>query len=54
MVMTVNFESPPYMSTGVAGRQNSRINCLHMPHGLAGGVVSVLTAIARMSPLRRP
>lgn len=30
--------------------QNSLINCLHMPQGLAGGVMSVATAMARKSP----
>jgi hypothetical protein len=27
--------------------QNSRINCLHIPHGLAGGSISLATATAR-------
>ncbi len=34
--------------------QNSRINCLHIPHGLAGGLMSVETASARMSPFSAP
>ncbi|KAF3075799.1 hypothetical protein CFAM422_002363 [Trichoderma lentiforme] len=43
--------------TGVCREQNSRMlqpsdrtrthNCLHIPHGLAGGLISVATAIAR-------
>jgi hypothetical protein len=34
--------------------QNSRMNCLHMPQGLAGGLISVATAIALMSPFLAP
>jgi hypothetical protein len=34
--------------------QNSRIYCLHMPQGLAGGEMSVATARARISPRRAP
>lgn len=34
--------------------QNSRINCLHMPQGLAGGEMSVATAMARKSPALAP
>lgn len=34
--------------------QNSRMNCRHIPQGLAGGLISVATAIARMSPFLAP
>jgi hypothetical protein len=34
--------------------QNSRMNCLHMPQGLAGGEMSVATAMARKSPVLAP
>lgn len=34
--------------------QNSRMNCRHMPQGLAGGLMSVETANARISPLLAP
>ena len=34
--------------------QNSLMNCRHMPQGDAGGVISVETAMARMSPLLAP
>ena len=34
--------------------QNSLKNCLHIPQGLAGGVMSVATAMARMSPFFAP
>jgi hypothetical protein len=34
--------------------QNSRMNCLHMPQGLAGGEISVATAMARKSPVLAP
>lgn len=34
--------------------QNSLMNCLHMPQGLAGGLISVATASALKSPRRRP
>jgi len=34
--------------------QNSRINCLHMPQGLAGGEMLVATAMARKSPALAP
>jgi len=34
--------------------QNSRMNCLHMPQGLAGGEMSVATAMARKSPALAP
>lgn len=33
--------------------QNSRNACRHMPHGLAGGLMSVATARALKSPLQR-
>jgi hypothetical protein len=34
--------------------QNSLMNCLHMPQGLAGGEMSVATAMARKSPALAP
>lgn len=34
--------------------QNSLKNCRHIPHGLAGGLMSVATATARMSPFLAP
>lgn len=34
--------------------QNSLIYCLHIPHGEAGGEISVATANARISPLLAP
>ena len=34
--------------------QNSRMNCLHIPQGLAGGLMSVATARARISPFFAP
>jgi len=43
----------PYPPLGLTS-QNSRIYCLHIPQGLAGGEMSVATARARMSPLRAP
>lgn len=52
MVFTSYFSqlsSPSNMNIGVSSKQNSRINCLHIPHGLAGGLTSLLTATARTS-----
>ena len=34
--------------------QNSLMNCLHMPQGLAGGLIFVDTAMALKSPLLQP
>jgi len=34
--------------------QNSLMNCRHMPHGLAGGLMSVATARARTLPFFAP
>ncbi len=42
------------METLVLTSQNSRMNCLHMPQGLAGGEMSVATAMARKSPALAP
>jgi hypothetical protein len=39
---------------GFLTSQNSRMNCLHMPQGLAGGEMSVATAMARKSPALAP
>lgn len=39
----------PYIHTFISPSQNSRINCLHMPHGLLGGLMSVLTASPRIT-----
>lgn len=38
----------------VHASQNSLMNCRHMPHGLAGGAISVATAMARISPFFAP
>lgn len=35
------------MYTGMSVSQNSRMNCLHIPHGELGGLTSVATPIAR-------
>ena len=43
-------QNPSYFLTS----QNSRMNCLHMPQGLAGGEMSVATAMARKSPALAP
>lgn len=53
-VIVVHRPSRSYIMTGMCGSQNSRMNCLHMPQGDAGGEMSVATARARMSPLRTP
>jgi hypothetical protein len=49
--------SPPQHLVNPTSRltsQNSRIYCLHMPQGLAGGEISVATARARISPRLAP
>lgn len=41
-----NHRNKRELGTHTSSSQNSLINCLHIPHGLAGGLMSVLTAIA--------
>lgn len=43
-------KGPDFVVVKLRTSQNSRMNCLHIPHGLAGGLISVATAIARKSP----
>jgi hypothetical protein len=47
---TISSKLPPLGLTS----QNSRIYCLHIPQGLAGGEISVATARARISPRLAP
>jgi len=46
--------SPDTESSCNRTSQNSLKNCLHIPQGLAGGLISVATATARMSPFFAP
>ena len=47
MDMKLTSPSPSMRSTGMVGSQNSPMNCLHIPHGLAGSPDGVLVATAR-------
>jgi hypothetical protein len=55
-VLITNSPSRSNMIMGVSGSQNSLMNCLHIPHGLAGlpGAEFVATARALRSPYFRP
>lgn len=48
-VFTTYLPSLSNMKTGISSPQNSLRNCLHIPHGLAGGEISVATARALKS-----
>ena len=53
-IVSASILSSLYVEHHPLTSQNSLINCRHMPHGLAGGLMSVDTAIARMSPFFAP